>query len=71
MTATDPEIEKIRNYITLPILQDATQWLHRKPRSQEEKIAYSDAAWNVVALVFTHVEQLNHTSAALEKLLFN
>jgi hypothetical protein len=64
------EIEKIRNRITWPIVDDAKKWMQRQPRSLDEKKAYSDAVWSVIHLIFPEGGQANHTMDRLEKLLF-
>jgi len=71
--AIDPvQLEKIRNNITLPILQDARRWLIPiGEKTEAEKVAYSDGLYSALALVFTHGAQLAHTMAAIDKLFFN
>ena len=65
------ELEKIRNYITQPVLQLAKHWLDRQPRSLEEKKAYSDAIWDLMTIIFPGSAQVVHTCERLEKLFFN
>ena len=65
------ELEKIRNRITAPVLQNAKYWLNRQPRSLEEKKVYADAVWDVLIVVFPQGSQVNHTVDRLEILFFN
>jgi hypothetical protein len=65
------ELEKIRNYITSPILQNAQYWLNRQLRSLDDKKAYADAVWDVLSVIFPQGSQVNHTVDRLEKLFFN
>ncbi len=69
----EKELEKIRNYITEPVVQDARFWLNRAThgeRTHAEKSAYLSGVYNALALIFPTGGQLSHTTKALEKLLF-
>jgi hypothetical protein len=64
------ELEKIRNRITNPILQNAKYWLDRHPRSLEDRNIYVDAVWDALSTVFTQGSQVNHTVDRQEQFFF-
>ena len=69
----DPiELEKIRNHITLPLVQYCARWkIRHLDATLEMKKAYVSGLHSVLSLVFPESEQTIHTMEALEKLLFN